>query len=70
MFSIQQKRHISEQVQRILRETNHPELPENEIVFTLHVKGAQEWSWADIQNNGTIITPSVNLWNERNLSPK
>ncbi len=64
MFSVQQKRDIAEKVQEILRETNHPELPEGEIKFTLHVNGAEMWSWADIQNNGAVDNPSVNEWNE------
>lgn len=64
MFSVRQKREISEQVQKILRATNHPELPEGEINFTLHVGGAEVWSWADIQNNGAILYPGVNPWNE------
>jgi hypothetical protein len=65
MFSIAQKRDIAAKVQRILAETNHPELPEGEITFTLHVKGAEAWSWADIQNNGAVVSPTPNLWNER-----
>lgn len=64
MFSIQQKRDIAEAVQQILRATNHPELPTGEIQFTLHVNGAEAWSWADIRNNGTVAVPSVNPWNE------
>ena len=64
MFSVQQKRQISEAVQRILRETNHPELPEGEISFLLHVDGAEKWSWADIRNNGAVSNPTVNPWNE------
>ena len=64
MFSVRQKRDISEKIQQILRETNHPELPESEIQFSLRVDGAQSWSWAEIQNNGAIISPSINLWNE------
>lgn len=65
MFSVAQKRDIAEQVQRILRETNHPELPAGEIHFTLNVVGAEpEWSWATIQNNGDVPTPEVNPWNE------
>jgi hypothetical protein len=39
MFSIQQKREISEAVQKILRDTNHPELPATEIQFQLNVLG-------------------------------
>ena len=60
MFSVREKRLISDAVQKILRETNHPELPVREIRFHLCVVGAMEgWSWADIKNNGSIETPSV-----------
>ena len=65
MFSIKQKRDIAEKIQKILRETNHPELPKEEISFHLHVKGDEGWSWADIMNNGQIMHPTVNPWNER-----
>lgn len=65
MFSIRQKREISDAVQKILRATNHPELPSaGEIKFSLHVDGAESWSWADIVNNGAITEPGVNPWNE------
>ena len=64
MFSIRQKREISEAVQQILAETNHPELPSHEIEFHLHVKGAESWSWADIKNNGSVKTPGMNIHNE------
>lgn len=70
MFSIEQKRHISQQVQDILRATDHPELPDGEIRFDLHVDGAERWSWADIKNNGAITSPSVNPWNERQDTEK
>lgn len=64
MFSLRQKRAIADQVQRILRDTNHPELPEEEISFHLHVDGKEAWSWADIQNNGAVTTPGINPHNE------
>lgn len=64
MFSVNQKRAISNSVQQILRNTKHPELPEGEIRFNLHVDGAESWSWADIVNNGAVSNPSVNYWNE------
>ena len=64
MFSIKQKREIAEKVQTVLRETNHPELPKGEIQFHLHVDGAENWSWADIENNGSVIDPISNSWNE------
>jgi len=65
MFSVSQKRAISDAVQKILRATNHPELPaKEEIVFALHVAGAESWSFADIGNNGAHGNPDVNPHNE------
>lgn len=64
MFSVRQKREISDAVQKILRDTNHPELPTGEITFDLHVDGAESWSWADIRNNGAVENPDRNEWNE------
>jgi hypothetical protein len=64
MFSVRQKREIAEKVQTILRETGHPELPDTEIQFLLHVEGAESWSWADIRNNGAVNNPGVNPHNE------
>lgn len=65
MFSVRQKREIAEAVQKILRATNHPELPQGEISFVLQVSGAESWSWAKIHNNGAVVNPGVNPWNER-----
>ena len=65
MFSVRQKREVADKVQAILRETNHPELPEGEILFQLGVKGAESWSWAVIRNNGAVTNPGVNPWNEK-----
>ena len=64
MFSLRQKREIADAVQKILRATNHPELPQGEIQFSLFVRGAENWSWADICNNGAVPNPGVNPWNE------
>ena len=64
MFSVRQKREIADKVQQVLRETNHPELPEGEITFGLRVLGATPMSWAEIKNNGAVLTPSVNPHNE------
>lgn len=64
MFSVEQKRKIAEAIQDILRATKHPELPDGEIEFLLHVDGAESWSWADIKNNGAVTKPDVNPWNE------
>lgn len=65
MFSVDQKRAIADGVQKLLRETNHPELPEGEIAFSLSVNGATGMSWAVIQNNGAVPNPNVNPWNEQ-----
>jgi hypothetical protein len=64
MFSVKQKRDIADAVQQILRATGHPELPAGEIQFHLKVGGAAPWSWAYIRNNGAVIQPGVNPWNE------
>jgi hypothetical protein len=64
MFSVQQKRDISEAVQKILKATGHPELPDGEVQFELHVQGAEGWSWAHIRNNGAVLKPTINPWNE------
>lgn len=42
MFSVRQKREIAEQVQKILRATGHPELPEGEISFNPGVNSQNE----------------------------
>ena len=65
MFSVQQKRRISDAVQKILRETHHPELPLSEIQFQLRVEGEESWSFAEIRNNGAVTNPGVNPWNEK-----
>lgn len=64
MFSVRQKREIADAVQKILRATNHPELPSGEISFELFVMGAEPWSFAQILNNGAVKEPAVNPHNE------
>lgn len=66
MFSMRQKREIAESIQLLLRATEHPELPDGEISFQLCVKGAQAWSYGNIENNGAVPNPSQNPWNESN----
>lgn len=61
MFSVQQKREIADAVQKVLRDTKHPELPDSEIQFILHVWGAEGWSWVDIRNNGAVTDSSINV---------
>ncbi len=66
MFSVRQKREIADAVHKILRATDHPELPPHpqEIQFELRVMGMEPWSWAIIRNNGAVPKPEVNLHNE------
>lgn len=65
MFSVQQKRDISDAVQKVLRATAHPELPTTgEISFTLKVVGAESWSYAEIANNAAVGDPGLNPHNE------
>ena len=65
MFSLRQKREIADAVQKILRATEHPELPDDrEIDFVLNVRGAKGWSWAIIRNNSAVTDPGVNPHNE------
>ena len=64
MFSVEQKREIADKVQQVLRDTNHPELPDGEVQFNLHVFGEETWSFADIKNNSRCPNPDVNPWNE------
>ena len=54
MFTPAQKRLIAMKIQLALRETGHPELPEGEIQFQIHVDGYDSGSWADIVNNGAV----------------
>ena len=65
MFSVRQKREISDAVQKILQDTKHPELPDGEITFLLQVEGKMMYSWAEIKNNGAVKNPSINPHNER-----
>jgi hypothetical protein len=64
MFSVRQKREISDKIQKILRETNHPELPVGEIQFFINVRGGDPMSWAIIYNNGAVPNPIINPHNE------
>lgn len=65
MFSIAEKRHIAEVIERTLLELKHPEMPTKRPMFKLHVDGAESWSWADIEPNWKHHDPAqANPWNE------
>lgn len=66
MFSIEEKKKIAEAVEKVILELNHPEMPKEKPTFTLHIKGKESWSWADIVPNWAFgdQKPKGRLWNE------
>jgi hypothetical protein len=54
MFSTEEKRLIAGKLEELLLSLNHPEMPTAKARFTLHVDGAESWSWADIVPNWTF----------------
>ena len=56
MFSVEEKQKIADAVERVLLSFNHPEMPTNRPVFSLHVDGKEDWSWADIEPNWKYST--------------
>jgi len=67
MFSNKVKSEISEKIQKILQETKHPELPEGEIPFLLHVDGESHDAWANIRNSRDRSVPAPSIL-VRNMS--
>jgi len=68
MFSMEQKRKIAEEVEKLLLSFNHPEMPTEKPDFFLHVAGKEGWSFADIKPNWIFDDqnkPGVNPHNER-----
>lgn len=66
MFSISEKKQISEKIEALLLSFNHPEMPTEKPSFKIHIDGKESWSWADIEPNWTYENkePGVNPWNE------
>lgn len=67
MFSQEEKQEIARKIEKILLDLNHPEMPKEKPVFSLHVDGKESWSWADIKPNWIYAgdnKPGVNPWNE------
>lgn len=69
MFSKEQKIFIAAEIEKLLLDLNHPEMPAEKLIFSLHVKGKEDWSWAAIQPNWVFSEenpPSINQFNEEN----
>jgi len=67
MFSVKEKQHIANEIEKLLLSLNHPEMPKEKPDFHLRVDGEQGWSWANIKPNWTYgikNPPSINPFNE------
>jgi len=66
MFSVRQKQILADTVEKALLKLEHPEMPTERLNFKLHVQGASNWSFADIEPNWVYEEeePSINPWNE------
>lgn len=54
MFTTTQKREIAEAIQKLLRDTKDPKLPDGEIRFSLCVMGSDPSVYGNITNNGCV----------------
>ena len=67
MFSVAQKRFIASEVEKVLLNLEHPEMPTEKPEFHLRIEGKDRWSWAEIVPNWKftdVCKPSVNPHNE------
>ena len=68
MFSIREKQWLAGQIEKLLLELKHPEMPTEKPSFVLRVNGKEALSWAEIHPNwifGVENPPAVNPWNEQ-----
>ena len=66
MFTINEKKKISEEIEKLLLSFNHPEMPKEKPDFKIHINGKESWSWADIEPNWKYENkePGGSYWNE------
>lgn len=60
MFSIEEKTYIARKIEELLLSLNHSEMRKDKVEFKLHVDGAEDWSWADIEPNHKYAKEVVN----------
>lgn len=68
MFSVKEKQFIAREIERLLLNLNHPEMPKEKPKFALRVDGKEGWSWAEIEPNwkfGIDNPPKINPFNEK-----
>ncbi len=56
MFSTEEKQKIAAGLEKILLDLNHPEMPQEQPTFRLHVYGSSDMSWADIIPNWEVAS--------------
>ena len=64
MFSSAEKQRIAAAIEQVLLDLDHPEMPQERPSFSLHVDGAEPWSWADIGPNWKHSSEQGSGWNE------
>jgi hypothetical protein len=64
---MKEKQFIAGQIEKILLDLKHPEMPTEKPKFFLRIEGKEDWSWAEIKPNWTFgidNPPKVNPFNE------
>ncbi len=66
MFSIEEKKKIASEIEKLLLSFKHPEMPVEKPNFKIHIDGKESWSWADIEPNWKYEGVKIkgNPWNE------
>jgi hypothetical protein len=67
MFSLKEKQFIAKEIEKLLLDLNHPEMPKEKPMFILKVDGKESWSFAEIKPNWTFgidNSPNINPFNE------
>ena len=58
MFSMKEKQFIAAQIEKLLLELNHPEMPNEKPRFSLHVDGKESW-WKAVGTCGTTLKKAL-----------
>ena len=67
MFSKEEKRKIADGIEKILLDLKHPEMPDKNPMFRIHIDGKESWSWAELEPNWTFKSGKpmgINPFNE------
>lgn len=61
MFSVKEKQHIADEIEKLIKSLNHPEVDENNIRFKIHINGIEDWCFADITDNKTAEENGITI---------